>query len=205
MDIGCHHGETLLRFLESGVRCPVSAFDPFVSNIQKAREFLRDYPHVKFHEVALSDEDGKARFFMNRNDQTSSLLPNADGNRESFPNDTAQMGVTDVKTARLDTWARIHLPTGLSVVKCDTQGAEGKIISGGLTFIRNQVAAFYCEVMLGQMYEGQSSFDEIRHLLEHECGLVLKNVYPCFHDSCGRAVQMDALWVKPGLLSKYSP
>jgi hypothetical protein len=29
LDIGCHHGDTLLRFFESGLRTPVVAFDPF--------------------------------------------------------------------------------------------------------------------------------------------------------------------------------
>ncbi len=50
------------------------------------------------------------------------------------------------------------------------------------------------------MYKGQSSFGEIRALLENECGLVLQNVFPCLHDKAGRAVQMDALWVKPEFL-----
>jgi hypothetical protein len=85
---------------------------------------------------------------------------------------------------------------GPCVVKCDTQGAEGLVIQGGISFIRNQCIAFYGEVMLGEMYKGQSSFEKIRHLLEKECGMVLKNIYPCLHDKAGRAVQMDALWVR---------
>jgi hypothetical protein len=32
--------------------------------------------------------------------------------------------------------------------------------------------------------------------------MVLKNIYPCLHDKAGRAVQMDALWVKPELLAQ---
>ena len=74
------------------------------------------------------------------------------------------------------------------------------MIRGGIAFIRDQVAAFYGEVMLDRMYQGQSSFDEIRGLLEGECGMVLRDVYPCMHDLSGRAVQMDALWVKPDML-----
>jgi hypothetical protein len=70
------------------------------------------------------------------------------------------------------------------------------VIQGGKSFIRDHCAAFYGEVMLGKMYQGQTSFDEIRRLLEKDCGMVLKNVYPCLHDNAGRAVQMDALWVK---------
>ena len=51
--------------------------------------------------------------------------------------------------------------------------------------------------MLGEMYKGQSSFGQIRQMLEKDCGMALKNIYACLHDSAGRAVQTDALWVKP--------
>jgi hypothetical protein len=74
LDIGCHHGETLRRFIESGINRPVAALDPSGENIEKA--------------------------------------------------------------------------------------------------------------------------GDIRNLLEKNCGLVLKKIYPCLHDKAGRAVQMDALWVR---------
>jgi FkbM family methyltransferase len=200
LDIGCHHGDTLLRFLESGLRCPVAAFDPNADNLSRAKTLLNRHRGIGFYELALSDERTAAPFYLNANDQTSSLLPNAQGNLDSFPDDTARRQVLTVQTERLDAWAQEHFPTGAAVVKCDTQGAEGAVIRGGLRFIREQVAAFYGEVMLGRMYEGQSSFEEIRRLLEVDCGLVLKNIYPCLHDRAGRAVQMDVLWVKPAYL-----
>ncbi len=200
LDIGCHHGDTLLRFIEAGVRCPIAAFDPSADNLNKAKALLQGHGGIVFHELAVSDADGMATFHLNKNEQTSSLLPNAAGNLASFPEDTMNLGACEVPTIRLDSWTPKHCREGQAIVKCDTQGAEGAVIRGGLRFLREQVAAFYGEVMLGQMYEGQSSFEEIRHLLETECGLVLKNIYPCLHDNAGRAVQMDVLWVKPEYL-----
>lgn len=200
IDIGCHHGETLLRFMESGISCPVAAFDPFEDNLDRAKKLLHQFPRIAFHEVALSDRNGTADFYLNQNEQTSSLLPNDTGNLASFAADTAPLGSCEVKTQTLDTWAAENGATGPCIIKCDTQGAEGLVIKGGTSFIRNHCVAFYGEVMLWDMYRGQSSFAEIRFLLENDCGLVLKNIYPCLHDSAGRAVQMDALWVKPGWL-----
>jgi FkbM family methyltransferase len=202
IDIGCHKGETLLRFLESGIKCPVAAFEPFIESLDKARELLKSYPQISYFPVAASDNDGFATFYRNRNEQTSSLLENDLGNTESFPEDTSTDTRVTVPTVRLDTWA-IDKPTrSFAVIKCDTQGAEGKVVRGGLGFIRDKVAAFYCEVMLGHMYRGQASFDELSALLEGECGMVLRNVYPCLHDARGRAVQFDALWVKPQFLPR---
>jgi FkbM family methyltransferase len=200
LDIGCHHGNALLRFIESGVQCPVAVFDPFGENIEKAQRLLQPYDHVKFYQMALSNTNGHARFYLNKNEQTSSLLANDAGNLDSFAEDTTPIGSCEVETRTLDSWAAEHEVTGPCIIKCDTQGAEGLVIQGGKNFIREHCAAFYGEVMLGDMYKGQSSFGEIRALLEKDCGLVLRNIYPCLHDQAGRAVQMDALWVKQEFL-----
>lgn len=199
IDIGCHHGDSLLRFVEAGVECPLVAFDPVARNLEIASERLAHVPNIKFECLALSDEDGSAKFFMNRNEQTSSLLENETGNVTSFREDTANIGVLEVPTKRLDAWYESQQNPGPSriIIKCDTQGAEGKVISGGLNVIRSHVYAFYAEVMLGDMYQGQADFASMRKLLEDECGLILHKVYPCLQDSAGKAVQMDALWIRP--------
>ena len=199
IDIGCHHGDALLRFVEAGVNCPIVAFDPVAKNLETASRRLVHVPNIKFERLALSDEDGSAKFFMNRNEQTSSLLENEAGNIKSFGEDTAHVGVFEVSTKRLDTWHESQPDTGSKriIIKCDTQGAEGKVIRGGLHVIRNYVCAFYAEVMLGDMYQGQADFTSMRKLLEEECGLILHKVYPCLQDSSGKAVQMDALWIRP--------
>jgi len=196
LDIGCHYGETLLRFIESGIRCPVAAFDPSGENIGKATLLLRPFRQITFYQIALSNRNGTAEFHLNRNEQTSSLLENDSGNIASFAEDTASVGSCQVVTQTLDTWAAEQRIQGPCVIKCDTQGAEGLVIEGGKSFIREHCVAFYGEVMLGDMYKSQSSFGDIRNLLEKDCGLALKNIYPCLHDKAGRAVQMDALWVR---------
>ena len=199
IDIGCHHGDALLRFVEAGVNCPIVAFDPVAKNLEIASRRLVLVPNIKFARLALSDGDGSAKFFMNHNEQTSSLLENEAGNLTSFREDTAHVGIFEVPTRRLDAWyeSQPNPRPKRIIIKCDTQGAEGKVIRGGLHVIRNHVCAFYAEVMLGDMYQGQADFASMRKLLEDECGLILHKVYPCLQDSTGKAVQMDALWIRP--------
>jgi FkbM family methyltransferase len=200
LDIGCHRGDTLLRFIESGIACPVAAFDPSGENLERAKHLLHAFPQISFYQLALSNRNGTASFHLNRNEQTSSLLENDSGNIASFAEDTAALRTCDVTTQTLDSWANDHAVQGPCVVKCDTQGAEGMVIEGGRSFIRQHCSAFYGEVMLGDMYKGQSSFGQIRSLLEKDCGMVLRNTFPCLHDEAGSAVQMDALWIKPEFL-----
>jgi len=205
IDIGCHKGDTLLRFLESGMKCRVAAFEPFAESLEQAQRLLGRYDNISYYNFALSDQDGKAPFHCNENEQTSSLLPNDTGNVSSFPRDSSVQSIIEVPTVRLDTWVDKEKHISCAVIKCDTQGAEGKVVRGGLKFIRDTAAAFYCEVMLGNMYHGQASFNELRRLLEVECGMALRHIYPCLHDPEGRAVQFDALWVKPALLKHSRP
>jgi FkbM family methyltransferase len=203
IDVGCHTGDTLIRFLDEGVECEVAAFDPISTNLDEAHRKLASYPQVTFHRAALSDTDGSAKFHVNQNSQTSSLLDNATGNERSFAQDTQHVDFVEVPTMRLDTWISSNaLGKERLIIKCDTQGAEELVVRGGKETFKSKVSAFYSEVMLDPMYEGQTSFESLRRLLENECGLALRDIYPCLHDKDGRAVQMDALWVKPNLLAR---
>jgi len=204
VDIGCHHGHTSLRLLETGLQAPILAVDPFATNLSQARRTLDKYAQVQFVEAAVSATDGEARFFINRNEQTSSLLENASGNLSSFAADTTHEQTITVQTLSLDSLIKRYSPNARRViVKSDTQGAEGQVIRGGLATIRDRVCAFYAEVMLGRMYENQAAFEELRDLLENHCGLVLREIYPCLHDKQGVAVQADALWMKPEIATLF--
>jgi len=205
IDIGCHHGLTSLRLLETGLRAPILAVDPFGENLSKARQSLSNYGQIQFVQAAVSANDGEARFFINRNEQTSSLLENAAGNISSFEADTAHEQSIIVPTVSLDSLIKRYSPNARRIIiKSDTQGAEGQVIRGGLETIRDRVYAFYSEFMLGSMYENQASFEELRQLLEDQCGLVLREIYPCLHDKRGKAVQADALWVKAEALQCFN-
>jgi FkbM family methyltransferase len=205
LDIGCHHGNVSSRLLEAGMHIPIIAVDPFSSNLSYARKSMAHYSHITFVEAAISKRDGEAKFFINRNEQTSSLLENAHGNLESFEQDTAHEQVITIPTLTLDSLIRRYSPDARRIIiKSDTQGAEAQVIGGGLSVMRDRVCAFYGEFMLGQMYENQTSFEELRDLLERQCGFVLREIYPCLHDEQGKAVQADALWVKREILRIFA-
>ena len=177
----------------------MAAFDPFGKNIEKAKRLLKPYPNINFYQLALSTTNGHAGFYINKNDQNSSLLTNNTGKLKSFADDTTLAGSCEVETRTHDRWGAEHKVTGPCIIKCGIQGAEGLVIKGGKSFIRSYCIAFYGDVILVDMHNGQSSFGNGWNLLENACSLVLRNVYPCLHDKTGRAVQMDVLWVHHAL------
>ena len=62
IDIGCYHGDALLRFVEAGVNCPIVTFEPVAKNLEIASWRLVHVPNIKFEHLALFHEDGSARF-----------------------------------------------------------------------------------------------------------------------------------------------
>jgi FkbM family methyltransferase len=201
LDLGCFDGQTIQRVRDAGVSCPIVGFDPIPTNLAVAKRNLCNETDVTLVQAAVSDQNRRETFFVNRNEQTSSLLDNDIGNEESVPIASEHVEQLEVSTLTLDKWFLSHgKPDARVVIKCDVQGAEGRVIRGGLQVFKNNVIAFFGEIMLAPMYKNQSSMEELRHLLEDECGLVLFNLYPCFRDESGRAIQTDGLWVRPDCL-----
>lgn len=200
LDVGSHRGTTIVRYIDELGSIPIHGFEPTPESYEYLRQRFEGFKQVFLHNVALSDESGVHEFFCNVDEQTNSLLDNDAENEESFGEDSAHLRRIEVRTTTLDEWAAREIPDGRLVLKVDVQGAEGLLIEGGQQTIRERVIAFYSEVMLSPMYSGQTDFGAVHERLTTELGFVLRNIYPCLHNDSGKAVQADALWVKPPVL-----
>jgi len=199
LDIGSYTGDTIVRFLDE-LSIPIYGFEPTLESFLELERRLGKNPQVRLFNCALSNRDGVETLFCNENPQTNSLLDNDTGNTLSFPAFTRHVETMQVKVHTLDTWVSRHLPNGRLLVKADVQGGEGRLLDGGKSTFRDRVLAFYAEAQICPMYKGQTTFFELHARLTNEYGFCLHNVYPCLHDKYGRAVQIDALWVKEEVL-----
>ncbi len=205
LDIGCFQGNTVQRFRESGITCPIVGFDPLAENIEIASKKLEGQPDIRWVTTAVSDVAGESNFFVNANVQTSSLLENDEGNVHFLSADTQHERRIAVKMTTLDDWQGASgLDAARTIIKCDVQGAEFRVIQGGQRLFADWVVGFYAEVQLRRMYQGQPGLEELNKVLEGDFDLVLHNIYQCLHDQEGRALQTDALWVKRQFLNKLS-
>jgi FkbM family methyltransferase len=194
LDIGSHIGETIARILETN-RIPIHGFEPTPATFDRLSKRFEGNSLISLHNIALSDKHGEATFHCNANEQTNSLLDNDQGNRELLAEHTRHINKQTIQTIRLDDWMAQHLPSAKVVIKCDVQGAEGLLLAGGMSTFREQVIGFYSEAQIASMYEGQMGFFDMHRILTTELGFALHNVYPCFHDKHGRALQTDAFWI----------
>lgn len=194
LDIGSHVGETISRLLETS-SVPIHGFEPTQKTFQKLSLRFQNDPIVTLHKLALSNENGEAAFHCNANEQTNSLLDNGFGNNESLAHATQHLQKEIVETMRLDDWMGTHLQSAKVVIKSDVQGAEGLLVEGGENCLRDQTIAFYSEAQIAPMYKGQADLCELHKILTGKLGFALHNIYPCYHDNQGRALQTDALWI----------
>lgn len=197
LDIGSYVGDTVLRFLDETSVC-VHAFEPTPSTFQKLVDRFDNCTQVNLHRLALGGEQGKQRFFLNKNAQTNSLLENDIGNVSSFGELTEHMDEATIDVWTLDQWMQVNNLSGPLVIKADIQGAEGMLLEGGQATFKDHVVAFFSEVQLEPMYESQKDFHTL-NLELGKLGFYIANIYPCFHDKTGRAVQCDVLWLKEGI------
>jgi FkbM family methyltransferase len=202
LDVGAHVGWMVERFADELSDVPIHAFEPTPVSAAALRQRAAQFRNVTVHEMAVSDRAGVLPFFLNRFEETNSLLDNVQSPESSQTELAEHIGRINVRATTLDDWCAAEAPTCDLVIKADMQGTEGRLVLGGRrAFGDRRVAAFYSEVLFAPMYEGQSSFCELHEALTMKHGLALWQIYPLARDVTGRATWGDALWLREDALA----
>jgi len=200
LDVGAHVGRMVERFADELTDIPIHAFEPTPASAAALRHRAARFPQVTVHEMAVSDRSGVLPFFLNRFDETNSLLDNSPASGQTAL--AAHVDRIDVRATTLDDWCASQPSVSNLVIKADMQGAEGRLIAGGRqAFADRRVAGFYSEVLFAPMYEGQASFCELHEALTTKHGLALWQIYRLSRDATGRAAWGDALWLREDVLA----
>jgi FkbM family methyltransferase len=190
------------RFADELPDVPIHAFEPTPLSAARLRQRAARLRNVRVHEVALADRAGVLPFFINRFDETNSLLENAQGPGASPDELMEHVTRIEVGVTTLDDWCATELPTGDLVIKADMQGSEGRMLAGARrVFGERRVAALYSEVLFAPIYDGQASFWDLHETLTESYGLALWQIYPFARDATGRVTWSDALWLREDALA----
>ena len=204
LDIGCYSGETISDFLKLS-KLKVYGFEPNPYSYQKALERHKNDVRVRLFQVALADANGESQFHINKNQQTSSLLKISKSGLTSWGSDVQYHETIQVRITTLDEWVANNLPvTAKIILKVDIQGAELAMLKGAKSCLKNNIQAIYSEAHIESIYENQSTYCDIDNYLRGECNFILFNTYPCMKDRKGKAVQLDALWIKTDILDQLT-
>lgn len=166
IDVGAHLGETTMQHARLNPSLIVFAFEP---NWSLARQMMGKLPNFVVLPMAVWDRDGIAEFYLNAEDETSSLLP--------FDPDALQkwkggerMRVESravVPTMRLDTFLQSMNVQTVDYLKIDTQGADFAVVrSAGERLKDIQTVKLEVDITPVRVYQGSASREDVVAYME---------------------------------------
>jgi len=155
LHVGAHLAQELKYYRELGL-VSGTFIEASPSTFSNLNELLDGDPDFTAIQALLSDSDGSiVDFHIASNEQSSSLL-SPSGHLVEHPDVLFNQDPIQLVTQRLDT-----LNLGLfDLIVMDVQGAELKVIKGGIDTIK-EAKVFLLEASLGGLYSGDCTINEI--------------------------------------------
>jgi FkbM family methyltransferase len=175
-DVGAHVGQTATRLVDAFPKATVISFEPDPKSFSALRDVAQAAGRVEAVIAAVGDADGRAVFFVNQFDQTSSLLKTAPG-ASQYLLDTSGLTTRsqiEVPVLSLDRFCAERRIARIDLLKLDAQGYELRILDGSRSLLeRLAIPLIYTEVCFVRIYDGQPLFPEVyQYLFERGYRLV---------------------------------
>ena len=199
IDVGANTGQCARKALWAFPAARIVSFEPLPEPFEALRGWAAGTGgRVSAVNAALGDADGTVEFLVHCDHAaSSSALPTTTLCETLYPF-TRNQRLATVAQETLDGAVRrlgLSLEPDL-VVKLDVQGCEDRVIRGGMETL-GVARACICEVSLRPLYRGQATFATIHDLLGG-LGLRYAGNLDQRHDEAGRAVSVDALFLREG-------
>jgi len=163
IDVGAHDGSAFSIPYSQDPTVVVYAVEPNPQLAEKLRSFNRSNLHVFC--TAFGEVDAAAQLYVNRNDQTSSLLRvHCDDAWKFYKEQLEPIQIIDVPVQRLDTFVQAQRITEIDILKIDAQGFDLQVLKGAGKTIHS-IGKIQLEVQLQPLYEGSASKEEILEYL----------------------------------------
>jgi FkbM family methyltransferase len=178
-EIGACEGEDSIKLSKTFPNAEMYAFEPLPKNVRRMRFHYKKYgaKYIKVEQMALSDNDGTAKFFV------SSGQPDnpPESNNWDFGNKSSSLlepkehkkvlnwikfeENIKVNTCRLDSYCHSKKINHIDLVFLDVQGAELKVLEGAGDFL-NKIGMIWLEVEAIELYKGQPLKNDVEKFME---------------------------------------
>jgi FkbM family methyltransferase len=163
--VGAYEADEIRRMHKAFSRAKFLCFEPNPNTYQKVCKIYRKCPWVTARQLALSDAPGKDRFYELSMPGNGSLLePDIESWATAVKWEDKSMTSFEVELSTLDREAAA-LPV-IDLLWMDVQGAEGKVLAGGLETLKRTRAIFLEVALVRSPYKGAMIFPEIKSNLE---------------------------------------
>ncbi len=203
VDVGAHVGLAATRFRELFPEAMLHCFEPYPESFESLRAAAGGLHPIELHGMALASRSGQAKFTVNRNSATNSLLASDDRAEVYWRTDTPQTtGTMTVPVSTLDAFAREREIEHVDILKMDVQGGEYEVLEGARGLLEaGAIGLVYMELITAPTYVGQHRIREYLELFD-AVGYELFDLYN-FGRSGGRLLQTDVIVVSPAILKAH--
>ncbi|MDB5014018.1 MAG: methyltransferase FkbM family [Daejeonella sp.] len=194
-DVGAHYGSYSKALNIMAKDAQIHCFEPFPEAFCKLKNNLINNNNVHLYQIALSDINGNAKFYINNSEETNSLLPSAITNSE-IDNLTQNNRIIDVSVRTLDSICQQQNIVSIDLLKIDAQGNTLNILTGAIQLLKSlSIKVIQCETEFLEIYISQSLFPQTAVFLE-KYGYFLYSLYNIHYDVNQRISWADAVYVK---------
>jgi len=176
LDLGAKSGKEARKFLKYSTNAQIYAFEPHPEWFAYLKKRFRKHSNCHFYNLAISDKDGSAKFYLDVGKQASTLRkPTALHKKETkFKKKSIK-----VKCSKLDTW---YAKSGLGTIDflwSDVEGSERELINGAKEVLKN-TKYFYAEYSEKEYCTGQALLYEIIEMTELR-GFEMVDMFPWYN------------------------
>ena len=163
--IGAHRFQEMRLLLRifPRLRC-IYLFEPLQEMQPLLQALALKDPRIRVFPVAISDQDGTARFHVTSNDGESSSLLKFGSHADLFPEVQVQH-TCEVKTRRLQSVLDEQGLEPPDLLLVDVQGAEHQVFSAMGPELLQHVRLIYTEVSTERVYESGGLLSDVESLL----------------------------------------
>ena len=169
IDIGCHKGEILDLMIKGARHGRKIGFEPIPELYQFLTEKYSADPHVKIYPTALYDQTGSTTFqhVLNAPAYSGIKKRKYDGKHVDIDQITVQTGLLDH-----------FIPDDLQIdlMKIDVEGAEFRVMKGGVATLKRCKPVIIFEFGLGAADFYNSKPKEMFAFLTRECGMKISTL-----------------------------
>lgn len=199
LDIGANEGQFAEEIYNIFPEANIYSFEPLKDTYEKLGENFKSKDRLYTYNIGLGEEEGNKTFYLSSATASSSLLKMGELHKNLFPHSTS-ITEQEITIKKLDNVEGIHFQDNL-LIKIDVQGAEDKVILGGLeTFKRAKV--IITEVSYATLYEGQPLFKDIFSLLDTLNFRYVGNFEQFYDPKNNTPLFSDAIFVRQEFLEK---
>ena len=163
LDIGANEGQFAEEIYNIFPDATIYSFEPIMKSYDQLVENFRSKNRLHTYNIAIGEKDEKKTFYLSSASPSSSILKMGKLHKALFPH-TSSITEEVVTIKKLDNVEDIQFEDNL-LIKIDVQGAEDKVIIGGLKTFR-KAKIIITEVSYATLYENQPLFKDIFLLLD---------------------------------------